>query len=127
WNLLTNIIDDIKKIKLATKMNEIKKAIIITASEWKYKFYSLLMTLIEKTKNQGEIMKELMKNELLKFHSKFISQTTSTILKNIGRYYKHYIDISEENQFFNEIKPLIKVILFIGENGEKDKFLFHLL
>ncbi|KKN19191.1 hypothetical protein LCGC14_0948280, partial [marine sediment metagenome] len=25
WNLLTNIIDDIKKIKLATKMNEIKK------------------------------------------------------------------------------------------------------
>ena len=108
WNLLTNIIDDIKKIKLATKMNEIKKAIIITASEWKYEFYSLLMILIEKTKNQGEIMKELMQNELLKFHSKFVSQTTSKILKNIGKYYKYYIDISEENQFFNEIKPLIK-------------------
>ena len=53
-------------------------------------------------------MKELMKNELLKDHSKFIRQTTSKILKNIGKYSKYYIDISEENQFFNEIRPLIK-------------------
>ena len=66
------------------------------------------MKLIEKTKNQGEIMKELMKNELLKDYGKFISQTTSKILKNIGKYSKYHFDISDENQFFNEIKPLIK-------------------
>ncbi|KKN22660.1 hypothetical protein LCGC14_0912900 [marine sediment metagenome] len=108
WNLLNSIVDDIKKIMLATKIKEIKKTIIITAREWKYKFYSLLMTLIEKTKNQGEIMKELMKDKQLKVHSKFINQTTSKILKNLGKYSKYNVDRSEENQFFNEIKPLIK-------------------
>ncbi|MFX1364317.1 MAG: leucine--tRNA ligase [Promethearchaeota archaeon] len=108
WNLLNNTIDDIKSIKLATKINDIKKTIIITATDWKYKFYSQLMILIEETKDQGEIMKELMKNGDLKIHSKFISQTTTKILKNIGKYSKHHIDISDENQFFNEIKPLIK-------------------
>ncbi len=108
WNLLNNIIDDIKRIKLATKLTDIKKTIIITASDWKYKFYSQLMIFIEKTKNQGEIMKELMKNEHLKVHSKFISQTTTKILKNIGKYSKQYIDTSEEFQFFNEIKPIIE-------------------
>ena len=108
WNLLNNILNDIKRIKLAAKINKIKKATIITASEWKYKFYSLLMTLIEKTKDQGEIMKEMMKDELLRDHSKFINQTTSKILKNIGKYSKHYIDILEENKIFNEISPLIK-------------------
>jgi len=108
WNLLNNIIEDIKKIKFAANINEIKKAIIITASEWKYKFYSLLMILIEKTKDQGEIMKELMKNEHLKIHGKFISQITTKILKNIGKYSKPYIDASEEFQFFNEIKLIIE-------------------
>ncbi|KKM22391.1 hypothetical protein LCGC14_1625820 [marine sediment metagenome] len=108
WNLLKKINEDIKKIKLATNMTEIKKVIIITASEWKFKFYSLLMTLLDKTKNQGDIMKELMKNESLRVHSKSINQTTFKILKNIGKYSKYHIDIYEENQFFNEIGPLIK-------------------
>ncbi len=89
-------------------MNEIKKAIIITASDWKYEFYSLSMILIEKTKDQGEIMKELMKNEYLKVHSKFISQTITKILKNIGKYSKQSIDATEEFQFFNEVKPIIE-------------------
>ncbi len=108
WKLLNNIIEDIKKIRLATNMNEIKKAIIITASDWKYEFYSLSMILIEKTKDQGEIMKELMKNEYLKVHSKFISQTITKILKNIGKYSKQSIDATEEFQFFNEVKPIIE-------------------
>ncbi|NGX49144.1 MAG: hypothetical protein K940chlam5_00740, partial [Candidatus Anoxychlamydiales bacterium] len=47
-------------------------------------------------------------DELLRDHSKFINQTTSKILKNIGKYSKHYIDILEENKIFNEISPLIK-------------------
>ena len=53
-------------------------------------------------------MKELMKNENLKVHSKFISQIITKILKNIGKYSKQFIDITEEIQFFNDVKPIIE-------------------
>ncbi|MHA1783484.1 MAG: leucine--tRNA ligase, partial [Promethearchaeota archaeon] len=86
WMMLTNIIDDINSIRNATKIQDVQKIIIIIPDDWKYIFYEKLMILIEKSKNFKEIMSELMKEENLKREAKLISQITSKILKNIGKY-----------------------------------------
>ncbi len=108
WNLMNKTINDISNIRVATKINEIKETRIIIADDWKFEFYSTLISLIDKTKNYAEIMKELMQNDLLKIHNKFITQTTAKILKNVGKYSKHIIDTVEEFKFFDEIKRIIK-------------------
>ena len=114
WNLMNTILEDINSIKLITKKNKIDTVSIIIADNWKYIFYSLLMKLIENTKNedkslnQGEIVKEIMKSKDLKQYGKFISQTTDKIVKNIGKYAKLTLTSDEEFQFFNEIKPIIE-------------------
>jgi len=108
WKLMNNIMDDLNSIKLAMKKEILEDISIIIAEDWKYKFYSLLMSSIEKTKNQGEIMKIIMKEEELKKHSKYIGQTVGKILKNIGKYTKFTITPNEEYQFFSDIKPIIE-------------------
>ena len=86
-------------------LDEIK---IIIAEEWKFKFYTVLMTLVENTKNQGEIMKTIMLEGDLKPHGKAIGQIVGKILKNIGKYSKITLSISEELSFFEDIKPIIE-------------------
>jgi len=66
------------------------------------------MYLIAMTRNQGEIMKEIMQDNELKQHGKFISQTVAKILKNVGKYSKISLSTDEELSFFSDIKPIIK-------------------
>ncbi|MEJ2278562.1 MAG: leucine--tRNA ligase [Candidatus Lokiarchaeota archaeon] len=127
WNLLQDTISDINKIQNVIKEDKIKEIEIITPSSWKYNFYSELMKDLEKTKNQGEIMKLLMNNNKeFKKHGKFINQSLGKILKNIGKYSKFSLEPKEELDFFNQIKPIIenkyncKVIVKKEENS-KDK------
>jgi len=128
WNLMNTILEDINSIKLIMKTNKIETVSIIIADNWKYKFYSLLMKLIENTKNeekslnQGEILREIMKNQELKQYGKFISQTTDKIVKNIGKFAKLTLTSGEEFQFFKEIKPIIekKYECKVNVSHEKD-------
>ena len=108
WKLMNSVIDDINSIKNIMKKEKLDEIKIIIAEEWKFKFYSVLMTLIEKTKNQGEIMKIIMKESELKPHGKAIGQTVGKILKNVGKYSKISLSTSEELSFFKDIKPIIE-------------------
>jgi len=108
WKLMNNIIDDINKIKIAMKIDSLNKIIIIIADQWKFKFYNKIVSVIENTMNQGEIMKILMQDSDLKIHSKLIRQNVGKILRNVGKYPKFTLSSNEEFQFFNEIKPIIE-------------------
>ncbi len=108
WKLLNNILDDINKIKIAMKIDSLNKISIIIADQWKYKFYNRLMSLLEDTKNQKEIMKNLVQDSELQIHGKLISKNVSKILKNIGKYSKFTLPLKEEFNFFKEIKPIIQ-------------------
>lgn len=108
WNLMNNILDDISKIKNATKKESLQKISIIIADQWKLDFYSKFMNILDETKNQGEIMKRLMKESEFKKHGKIISQSVNRILKNIGKYPKSTLNLNEEFQFFDEIKPVLE-------------------
>lgn len=66
------------------------------------------MSLLEETKNQGEIMKKLMQDNDNKKYSKQIGKIVSRIVKNVGKYPKFTISSDDEYQFFDDIKPLIE-------------------
>ena len=106
--LMNNTIDSINQIKLIVKKEKINNILIIIADEWKYKFYSILISLIDKTKDQGEIMKNIMQEKDFKPYSKIISQVVAKILKNVGKFSKSILSPKEEFNFFNEIKFIIE-------------------
>ena len=89
------------------RKEELDKILIIIADEWKYRFYKLLLSLINETKNQGEILKTLMQKDYLKPHSKFINQIIPKVLKNVGKYPKVTLTTNEEYKFFQDIKSMI--------------------
>ncbi len=105
WNLLNNTIDDIKNIIQILKGHKISLIKIVIAAEWKYKLFSILIPLIEKSKDQGEIMKLVMQDAELKKFGKQINQITNNILQNLGTYSKIVLTSKNEMDFFNEIKP----------------------
>ncbi len=107
WKLINNILDDINNIKTVIRKEELDKISIIIADEWKYRFYKLLLSLINETKNQGEIIKTLMQKDYLKPHSKFINQIITKVLKNVGKYPKFTLTTNEEYNFFQDIKSMI--------------------
>ena len=107
WKLMNNIVDDVNNIILVMKQDQLNKISIIIANEWKFKFYSTLMSLLNETRNQGELMKKLMKEADLKPHGKDISQHLAKILKNVGKYSKISLSSENEYQFFQEIKPIL--------------------
>ena len=126
WKLMNNIIDDIQSIKQATKTDKLNEITIIVADEWKFKFYTHLLPLIENSTNQGVITKEIMEHEEYKIHSKFVVQTIKKVLKNIGKYSKVNLSANEEFQFFNEIKSVIEkkydcMVEVLIEEHSKDK------
>lgn len=126
WKLMNNTIEDIQSIKQATKTANINEITIIVADEWKFKFYSLLLSLVEKSTNQGVITSEIMQHEEYKIHSKFVVQTIKKVLKNIGKYANVSLSANEEYQFFNDITSIIEkkydcVVEVLIERNSKDK------
>jgi hypothetical protein len=105
---MNDTIDDIKNIKQVLNKDEIKKINIFIAADWKYNFYKLLMKLLKNTRNQGKIMKELMKNSEFKSHGKFISRIVSDVLNNIGKYPEFCLTSEKELNFFKDIKSIIE-------------------
>jgi len=108
WNLMNSTVDDIKNIINVLNKNTIEEIKLMIAAPWKYDFYQQLMKLLEQTKNQGEIIKVLMKNETFKSHGKFINLTINKILKNVGKYPKLSLSAEIEFNFFTELKPIFE-------------------
>ncbi|MGV9202989.1 MAG: leucine--tRNA ligase [Promethearchaeia archaeon] len=108
WLLMNEIIESINHIRTVANIEDINTIKLIIADKWKYKFYSELMDVLQTTKNQGKIMREIMKHEDLKPHGRFISQTVSKVLKNIGKYSKNVLPPKEEYEFFEEIASVFE-------------------
>ena len=126
WKLLNNTINSINHIILIIKKEKLEEISIITATEWKYKFMLNLLSLIERTKNQKEVMSIVMEDELFKTQGKFVSQTIGKVLKNLGKYAKSPISALDEYDFFTQIKPIFEKkydckVSVISENESQEK------
>jgi len=131
WKLMNNIIDSINHIIQIIKKEKINEIIIIIAAEWKFDLMLKLLSLAEKSKDQGEIIGKLMENKEFKTKGKFISQTVIKVLKNLGKYVKSPINAIDEFNFFFEIKNIYEKkykckVSVIPENESQEKKLENL-
>ncbi|MFX1449161.1 MAG: class I tRNA ligase family protein, partial [Promethearchaeota archaeon] len=108
WKLTNKLMEDIDSIKQAIKIGTLNEITIVVADEWKFKFYTDLLKLIEKSPDQGVVTRELMKREEYKTHSKFVVQTIKRVLNNIGKYSKDLLSAIEEFQFFEGIVSIVE-------------------
>ena len=108
WNLMVNTIEDIKNIKQVLNKDSIEQIRIIIAEDWKFDFYGKFLDLLQETRNQQKIMKELMNDDQFRQHGKFINQKVNLILKNIGKYPEFSLTPEQEFDFFNDIKPILE-------------------
>ncbi|MHA2128707.1 MAG: leucine--tRNA ligase, partial [Promethearchaeota archaeon] len=127
WKLMYNVLDDINNIKSITRVQKLSEISLIIADNWKLTLYNSLMSLLEETKNHGDIMRKLMVNSKLKKHSQQINKIVSRVLKNIGKYPKFTLSPNEERDFFDEIKLIIekkykcKVKVLYEKNSKEQK------
>ncbi|MBD3254467.1 MAG: leucine--tRNA ligase [Candidatus Lokiarchaeota archaeon] len=108
FRLMNNLSDDINNIKIVMKMEDLEEIEIIIAENWKYEFYEILMDLIEKTKNHGVIMKDIMKNPKFRRRGKIINKIISKVIKNVGKFPKVILSQEDEINFYNEISSIVK-------------------
>ena len=122
WKLLNNTIESINHIILIIKKEKLEEISIITAADWKFKFMVKLFPLIEKTKDQKEIMNVIMEDKSFKSQGKFVSQTIGRVLKNLGKYAKSPLSALGEYDFFTQIKPIFekKYNCKLSINSEND-------
>ena len=126
WNLMNNTLDSINHILLIIKLEQPKEISLIIANQWKYDFLTQLLKIADKTKDQKEIITELMNKEENRSHGKFVSQTTIKVLKNLGKYSIPPLDAREEYSFFIEIQSILEkkyqcAIIIVNEDQAKDK------
>jgi leucyl-tRNA synthetase len=122
WKLLNNTIESINHIILIIKKEKLEEISIITAADWKFKFMVKLFLLIEKTKDQKEIMNVIMEDKSFRSQGKFVSQTIGRVLKNLGKYAKSPLSALGEYDFFTQIKPIFekKYNCKVSINSEND-------
>ncbi|MCJ7647674.1 MAG: hypothetical protein MUP85_03580, partial [Candidatus Lokiarchaeota archaeon] len=94
--------------------------------QWKFNFYSQLMDIVTKTKEQKEIIRFLMTNDEFKPQGKFIIQTVNNIMKNLGKFINAPINANEELDFFREVSPILEkkyncLIKIINEEKSKEQ------
>ncbi|MHA1459907.1 MAG: leucine--tRNA ligase [Promethearchaeota archaeon] len=126
WKLFNNTIDSINHIILIIKKEKLEEISIITATEWKYKFMQKLLSSIEKTKDQKEVMSIIVEDKLFRSQGKFVSQTIGKVLKNLGKFPKSPISALDEYDFFKQIKPIFEKkydckISVLTENESQEK------
>jgi len=81
WKLLNKTIESINHIILIIKKEKLEEISIITAADWKFKFMVKLFPLIEKTKDQKEIMNVIMEDKSFKSQNMIFSHKLNLFLR----------------------------------------------
>ncbi|MBS3175658.1 leucine--tRNA ligase [Candidatus Woesearchaeota archaeon] len=124
--LVSNTLADINNVLTLAKIREPKEITLFVAPTWKYTFIGKLKKSLEKTYNQGEIMKEIFQGDLKK-HGEEITKLIPKFIKDPSKMPAIILDQNVELQtlqdakdfFAKEYKATIHIIL--AEKTEEPK------
>ncbi len=99
YEVIDNLRSDLRNvIELAKKKNKVaNKATLVIAEPWKYTLFNKVSKIMEKTRNVGEITKQVMQEEEFKKRSKQTVQIIQKIVKNPQLLIKE--EITPEDEF----------------------------
>lgn len=119
--LVAQMSADISKVIELTKIQP-KKVTLFIAAQWKRELYTQLNKLMKKTRNVGDILKQLMRGEL-KEHGQHVSKLVPVLVKNPQRIPDIIFSQKEEKNImslFGEGKSF-EVIIELEEQATLDK------
>jgi leucyl-tRNA synthetase len=106
WNLLENLIEDIKEILKITKIKA-KRIKLIVASPWKYKLFFKLKEELKVTKVQNVLMKKLMEEPGLKRYGKEINFLLKKLIDKPSLLPGRIFSREEEFDFLNQARVIL--------------------
>lgn len=100
--IIWQVLNDIHHVKKLAKVEKLKKVKLIIADTWKYDFVNKVVKEFSKTKNIGEIIKILMKDEGLRKHGREISRMVPRIAGKVSKVIKRKteMEVIEEARDF---------------------------
>lgn len=107
--------EDIFAVLKLAHISKPKKIQLFVAESWKFKLFSQLKTILEKTRDMKEIMSKVMQDSELKKHGKHIAKLVShTLRKGVDDLLSQKVElkaINESSKFFeNEFKCEIEIM-----------------
>ncbi|MBI2565059.1 leucine--tRNA ligase [Candidatus Woesearchaeota archaeon] len=125
-NLVNDLIIDIKTVMNLAKIPNAKTIKIIISADWKYHFFAMLKELLEKTRDQGSIIKSIMSTNLKKYGNEIMKMLPS-LLKDPSKIPIIILDQKTELQSIETVKKDIEtefrtsVILELCEESKEPK------
>lgn len=108
WDAYDNLIDDVKNIINVIGREDLKTIDLIVAEQWKAKFISKTLKLLNSDIDRGKVMKEIMKDEEMRKHGKEINKLLGKIMKNLGKFSVPFESQEAEKQFWQDVKKMIE-------------------
>ncbi len=106
--LVDKAASDIREVLALLKIEKPKQISIFISEDWKYSLFKQVKSLLEKTRNTGEILKEIMKDVEMKKHGKDVPGIVGALVKDPSRIPGIILDEKEELKSLDESKPILE-------------------
>ncbi|MBN2421026.1 leucine--tRNA ligase [Candidatus Woesearchaeota archaeon] len=124
--IISAITGDIAKVKELANIDKLSKIILIVSPKWKYDFFTKLKELLEKTRNPGDVIKELMSSDLKKYGQE-IMKIVPAVMKDAGKLPSVVLDqetelksLKQNSEFIEKIFNA-KVEVVVAETSKEQK------
>jgi leucyl-tRNA synthetase len=124
--IIENTIADIHAVKKLTSLTKINRITIAVSPQWKYELYARIKETLEKTRNPGEILKEIMSTPL-KQYGQDVTRIISAILKDPSKMPNVIIGQKLEEEALLEVQEKIEetfdadVVILTAEHSTEAK------
>lgn len=81
-DFIRKVVGDVKEVLILLKIERPKQVNIFVSENWKYELFKQIKSLLEKTRNIGEILKEVMKDVEMKRYGKDVPAIVGGIVKD---------------------------------------------
>jgi len=101
-------VSDIKEVLILLKIEKPKKISLYVSDEWKYSLFKKVKSLLDKTHNTSEILKEIMKDPETRKHGKDVPGIVGALVKDPSRIPSVILSQKEELNSLESSKGLIE-------------------
>jgi len=126
WNMLQDLIDDIKEIIKVARITSPRVIRLVTAAGWKFELAGIFRQEFAKTKDRGQIMKALMSTDL-KRYGKQVNQILGKYMDDPALAPSVDMGQEEEHNFLRSAIPIFeshfgcRVELYLEEDSKEKK------
>ncbi len=92
-DMISETVSDVRKVLELVKVDKPKKITLFVSESWKYDFFKKLKSELEKTRNQGELIKKLM----VKGHEFDVPKIIQAVLKDASKL--PHVILSQKDEF----------------------------